>query len=459
MTSTAQGAHSQNGMKLIPPLVTVIASFALAYWMFSFMACLMGGWTGVFVCGVGLWASMVVCAMTFMGYWWHEPFKGIQINIREPTQTFSKMSYEFDPAHMEGSMGCSAFVMMFYIHFSTIFVKIEMAIHEFMGHNMVRAEEHCDEQGETDIPVGMMAQEMNHGKVTLFYCIGAERGLGYPEGFRMLWKLLVYNCFPKGLQMAFICWIEASFIVQNRIMSLHPKLYDCAFAEGTKWVFAWHMLEETEHCWDSVQDLLETTSLPWRIVIWAVCWILLPVLMITQPLIEGFLYGWKTFKRDPMTLLKSLAFLFAMNVPMLFGLQACSFLHLILEMRPSDYCYEDTYEQWEEKIYEPYAKKHFEIKYRQDPHHHIRRRTTLAKGRSSSSQPESANESMTQNAAEEQAPAIMKAAAYLARHRNELYKKMQAEMKTFGMSEEQINDTEFPRMMQKFLEVDGKKRQ
>jgi hypothetical protein len=275
------------------------------------------------------------------------------------------MDYTINPENL----GRSVFLQMFFYQFSALLVNFELEIHYAMGDDQERA----DEEGDNAACEGMMAQEMNHGKCQLLYSRSAEKYLGYPAGYRRFWKLMVYNA-PMPLLQSFVAYIEASFIVLNGFLADFPFMYDCMWAQP-KWVFAWHCLEETEHCWDSVQDMLGRTDFASRLIIWTLGWILLPVLMLPLALMEGLVYGHKALK-SPGTLLWSFSMWLFFVPAFLMTCQACSCLHIMLGMRPSDHAYWNSVTKVYQEIYKPYE-HHFKITHSQKPDEHVIRRVSV----------------------------------------------------------------------------------
>lgn len=129
-------------------------------------------------------------------------------------------------------------------------------------------------------------------------------------------------------------------------------------------------MEEAEHCWDSVPDLLVQTSLQARIGVITLFWLLYPV-SVAQPLIEGCIYGWRTLV-NPLKLVSSLFLYFTADQLQTF-MQNHSVLCLtVLGMRPSNKAYEHARSRWAETHYLRVADK-FKVTHTQEPHHHLRK--------------------------------------------------------------------------------------
>jgi len=106
------------------------------------------------------------------------------------------MSYDIDPA----DLGINPFGAAFGWNFSALGIALEASIHMFMGNDIQRAAM----DGDNTACAGMMAQEMNHAIGQLFYSRTCEKRLGYPEGFRQLWKIVLLKMFSIKFKAAFL---------------------------------------------------------------------------------------------------------------------------------------------------------------------------------------------------------------------------------------------------------------
>ena len=351
---------------------------------------------------------VAICvARYWKGYGYHDgtQFEGITIHVREPIQKFVNMNYTFTP----NDLGYCVFLQLFFCQFSSLLVPFELGIHSAMGNDIQRIVEHTstttsttndnngnDNNDTNNKPAavynceGMIAQELNHGKCQLLYSRSAEKSLHYPCGYRRFWKVFM-NSIPLCLSQAFVCYFESSFIVLNGFISEYPYVFRHMFPTSTIWMWSWHFLEETEHCWDSVQDMMDKCDVLSRFIIWSLGWFLLSVQMWPLALIEGIVYGYQAILFPPAdkSRIQILCWTFGMWlfwVPnFLLVCQACSFLHIICGMRPSDDAYFTTRDNMYNNIYKPYEPM-FKITHVQSPYQHLmKRRSTRISTTSSTS--------------------------------------------------------------------------
>ena len=343
----------------------------------------------------------ILVAIRWKGYGYHngKQFEGITINVREPHKKFVNMNYEFNP----NDLGYCVWLQLFFCQFSSLLVPFELGIHSAMGNDIQRIIEHTsassnqdttDGNNDTNKQVvvtnceGMIAQELNHGKCQLLYSRSAERTINYPCGYRRFWKVFM-NSIPLGLSQAFVCYFESSFIVLNGFISEYPYVFQHMFPSNTIWMWSWHFLEETEHCWDSVQDMMEKCDVLSRFIIWSLGWFLLSLQMWPLALIEGIVYGYKAILFPPadksrlQIILWTVGMWFVWVPNFLFVCQACSFLHIICGMRPSDEAYFTTRDNMYNNIYKPHEKL-FKITHIQSPYQHLMKRRSTRISTSSS---------------------------------------------------------------------------
>jgi len=358
----AESAMARSLPSLLPPLATLAVSACALLCGLKLLVEQMGGIN--FLIGfLGLFATSIGIAMFEWGYGWRPAFEGITVNVREPYSKFSGMTYNFDPSNF-GTW--NVFTQLFFVHFSAILVPIELFIHEAMGHDHDRAEDDCDNL----LPEGMMAQEMNHGKCQILYSKAAEEQLGYPAGWRRLWKIILFDVMPLSLRRAFIAYVEAGFIVLTNFCGRCPASIDVVFAEP-RWVWKWHLTEESEHCWDSVPDMMAHCGVGWRLFMWSAAWLLMALLMFPMATFEGFIYGRKTILKNPLSLPCSLVMLFLFFGPLLFLMQACIGLHIVLGMRPSDEKYHSVCKNMKDKVFSELTSQ-FRVTHVQRPKEHLK---------------------------------------------------------------------------------------
>jgi len=255
--------------------------------------------------------------------WYESKYKGQQINVREPHVGFWKMPYDIDPQEV----GTNPFGAAFFWHISSVIIPAEAGIHMFMGNDLQRA----SFNGDNKACIGMMSQEMNHGTAQLFYSRACEKCLGFPEGFRLLWKIALIKIFPMELRAAFLLWIESTFlVVQLAVKFLRIE----RIAGEPVWLYAWHIMEESEHSWDYVQET--NPKIPWiyKAIIQLVSGPLVFVLWI-QAILHALWYGMRTFRKHPSRLVTGLL-VHMLFLQILIFAMALSFLEMLLGMRPDE---------------------------------------------------------------------------------------------------------------------------
>mmetsp|Transcript_8541 Transcript_8541/g.14825 ORF Transcript_8541/g.14825 Transcript_8541/m.14825 type:complete len:517 (-) Transcript_8541:225-1775(-) len=307
---------------LLRPLSNLLLAMWLGYYVIKqmilgFGATAMGNFVAAY------FFALAVFCWVFFGYWWYPPFRGQIINVREPHVGFGKMSYSLGT-----DKDYSIFWQMSWTHLSAFLVPFELCIHIMMGKDIDRTKDGSFESCE-----GMMAQEMNHGKAQLLYSRNAEKNFGYPPGYRKLYKAILFS-LPNAVSLSVVACLESIFIPVTGIFSLQPWLFETMWGES-KWLWSWHLCEESEHSWDSVPDALSRSN---ALILWIVYPIFAAfVFLVIGPLsvIEGFLYHWRDLIKNPVALFFStcklmLAILFAS----LFVVSV--FLQVLLRQRPSD---------------------------------------------------------------------------------------------------------------------------
>lgn len=195
-----------------------------------------------------------------------------------------------------------------------------------------------------------MAQEMNHGKAQLLYSKAAERDFNFPAGYRKIYKWILMNA-PSQVSLTIVCFLESGLVMYNALLASNPWIFKVLYPdEKMQWLWAWHLLEETEHCWDSVEDSLERTN---TIYLWTICPLLSVYFMMlfsACSLVEGVLYAPLSLL-NPFDLIPNICtwiFGFTIVVP---SIIANNFLRLILRMRPNDKVYTKTSKTLRETIY------------------------------------------------------------------------------------------------------------
>jgi len=333
--------------------------------------------------------------------WYESKYKGLQINVREPHVGFWKMPYDIDPAEV----GTNPFAAAFSWHISSVVIPAEAGVHMFMGNDLQRA----SFSGDNTACIGMMTQEMNHGTAQLFYSRACEKCLGYPEGFRLLWKICLYQIFPMKLRAAFLLWIESTFVVVQ--LALKFFTVEQIFGEPA-WLWAWHFTEEAEHSWDYVQET--NPKVPWiyKAVMWLIAGPLIFCLWI-MAILQGIWYGKATFWKHPSRLVTS-PFMHIIYLQILLFAMSLSFLEMILGMR-----LDDIYEVALHGMYKRFEEyKHlFKITHTQSPGSEHLRKVGEMPPRSS--------------------------IANFQEARKSLYGEIREKMRKSGMSEKEIRRTSF----------------
>jgi len=298
--------------------------------------------------------AMIVCIVHFKVWWYKGKYKGNVIYVRQPHNGFAKMNYDINPAEV----GTNPFGAAFWWHISSALITIEGCIHLFMGNDLQRAAV----DGDNSLCLGMMAQEMNHGTAQLFYSRGVERSLGYPEGYRQIWKYLLLQVTPTNLRAAFLMWFEASGIILQLMMYFLPMTFEQIVGEPS-WLYTWHFMEEAEHSWDYSHEVRARLPIFDITIMWIV---MVPVCLFlwVQAFLQGLWYGLPTFKKHPSRLITAPVFHLTVFLQMLIFMLSYSFLEMVLGMR-ADKAYEWARDGMA-RAYEPY-KHHFEITHTQAP--------------------------------------------------------------------------------------------
>jgi len=303
-------------------------------------------------------ATTIFCIFFFKVWWYKEKYVGHEINVREPHKGFSKMNYDVDPAEV----GTNPFGAAFFWHFSAILITNESCIHLFMGSDLQRAAVN----GDNTYCLGMMAQEMNHGIAQLFYSRGVEKSLGYPEGYRQIYKYLLLKLISSNLRAAFMTWIEACGLQIQLMVRYLPIKFENLAGEPA-WVFSWHFVEEAEHSWDYSHEMKERIPTSDFFILWLVM-VPICVYLWTQSILQGLWYALPTFWKHPSRIVTAPLFHITLFVQMLVFMISYSFLEMVLGMRVNN-AYVDALDGMLED-YEPY-KHFFKITHKQapsDPH-------------------------------------------------------------------------------------------
>mmetsp|Transcript_5524 Transcript_5524/g.8429 ORF Transcript_5524/g.8429 Transcript_5524/m.8429 type:complete len:371 (+) Transcript_5524:294-1406(+) len=309
---------------------------------------------------------MTMFCVWFLGYAYRCPSKGITINVREPNISFGKMNY----SHQKSAIAPSLFFNFAWIHLSSFVVPFELCIHVAMGHDLSRIED----EGGAEACEGMMAQEMNHGKAQLLYSKAAEKDFNFPAGYRKLYKSMLMNS-PSQLSLAIIAYLESSLVMYTTLLASNTWIFEFLYPDKKmQWLWAWHFMEETEHCWDSVEDALGRSNAP---LLWMVCPITslyFLVVFSTHCLVESVLYA-PLQLLNPLALIPNLCtwiFGFTIVAPSMIVNNA---LRLLLRMKPSDDVYTKTSKSFRETIYlEICGDDMFKTTHVQIPHKNIKHR-------------------------------------------------------------------------------------
>merc|ERR1719233_704812 len=174
---------------------------------------------------------------------------------------------------------------------------------------------------------------MNHGVAQLFYSRGAEKHLGYPSGYRTLWKIVLIKIFSYQLRAAFFTWFEIFSMTFHLIYTFFPSI-KCEHVFGKPyWLWSYHLMEEMEHSWDSVKDIKPKVPFIYKAV-WYVLTIPLMATLWTQAILQGFWYGRRTLLQHPSRLFTGLFIQCTVWIQAMFFVLAITFCEMILDMRP-----------------------------------------------------------------------------------------------------------------------------
>jgi len=267
--------------------------------------------------------------------------------------------------------------------------------------------------GDNTQCMGMMTQEMNHATAQLFYNMAAEQCCGFPEGFRLLWKTLLLKVASSNLRAAILTWIEVSFFVPEMMIYFFPIKVHHIFGEP-KWLWTWHLMEESEHSWDYTSEMGKRISWFYMAFIWIV-FVPFTSYVWVMSIIQGIYYGFWTFAKHPTRIVTATLFHFTVFVQVIMAMLALSFLEMVLGMRP-----DKIYEKCCTKCREEFAEyKHlFKITHKQSPSEPLKK--LVYKGHPSR------NSVLSVKAG-----------------RESLYVKVRDMMSTYGLSEQQIRRTSF----------------
>jgi len=347
---------------------------------------------------------ILICIFIVKEWWYKEPFEGLKIHVREPNRGFDKMSYEINPAEV----GTNPFGAAFAWHFSTVVIPLESAIHLFMGNDLQRA----SMDGNNEACVGMMTQEVNHGTGQLFYSRGVEKCLGYPVGYRTLWKIIMIRWIPREWVAAMILWIEVANMSFHLSLTLLPIKLEQILGEPI-WLWTWHLMEESEHSWGYVHET--GGKIPW--IHKAVTWVVMAFGMLTfwtQAILQGLWYGRATFWKHPSRLVTGSFVHFAIFSQLLLFAITLAFMESLLGMRP------DKAYQWSQsgisKEFETYSHL-FTITHTQAPGGHLIEKPKKMPPRSS--------------------------IVGVGKERQRIYSKVMEMMKSTGMTDKEIKRTSF----------------
>jgi len=354
---------------------------------------------------LGDFVACIFISIFLMKVWWYkEPFKGIDINVREPHVGFAKMPYKVDPAEV----GTNPFGAAFAWHFSSFLVPIEAAIHLFMGNDMQRA----SQDGNNEACIGMMTQEMNHGIAQLFYSREVEKCLGYPKGYRSLWKTILIRYLSRKWAAALLVWIEIAFMPFQLAVTFLPIKLEHLFGEPA-WLWNWHFMEESEHSWEYVHETSPKIPFLYKAVTFFV--VAFGILCFwVQAILQGLWYGSATFHKHPSRLITGLFMHVTFFAQCLLFAITFTLLESILGMRP-----DEAYQWARDGLSCEFAEySHlFKITHTQRPGGHLIKKTKTMPPRSS----------------------ILGVQV----ERQRLYNKVREMMKTRGMTEKEIKRTSF----------------
>jgi len=272
--------------------------------------------------------NLLLWMVFLVGYckiWWYkETYTGNVINVREPIVGWDKMQYDVDPSEL----GEKPFGTVFFWHLSSVVIPMEAVIHMFMGSDLQRA----SVNGDNTRCMGMMTQEMNHASAQLFYNRAAEECCGYPEGFRLFWRTMLLKVASSNLRAAILTWIEVSFIVPQLFVHFTSLKPSDLFGEP-KWLWTWHLMEESEHSWDYTREMGDRISRFYMVLIWAI-FAPFTTFVWVMSLLQGFYYAFWTFVKYPTRIVTGTLFHCTVFVQMMMCMVAISFLEMVLGMRP-----------------------------------------------------------------------------------------------------------------------------
>lgn len=334
---------------LCTPIIWIGFSLWFAY---NFVVPIIVQFSWILLANVAFW--MIFLAAYLKVWWYKTPFKGLHINVREPHVGFAKMDWDFDVS----DIGQNIFGAAFGWHLSAVLVPAESSIHMFMGNDIQRAAV----DGDNTSCIGMMTQEMNHGIAQLFLSRGCEKSIGYPIGYRQLWKIVLIKIFSIKFKAAFFMWFEIFSSVFHIVYAMTPIKTKNLFGKPY-WLWSYHLMEEMEHSWDFVEDI--RPRLPW---IYRLAWYLisfpLMIFLWTQGFLQGLWYGKETCWQNPSKLVTSVVVYFVVWIEIMLFVLALSFMEMILGMRP-DQLYVRSKKGMSDDFDE--FKHHFKITHTQSP--------------------------------------------------------------------------------------------
>jgi len=280
----------------------------------------------------------------------------------------------------------------------------------------------------------------------LFYSKAAERDLKYPAGYRRLWKIIFFDIWPLHLRQAFVLWVECDFIASIEDITSMPQTFDKL---PNAWALKYHLMEEAEHCWDSVPHLVANCPLGWRIFCWLLMWPFAATTKFALPIIEAFIYGYKAIFKKPMQFLLSLLLYVPLSALQIFQTQANTLMAMVLGMRPADEVYHGARQAWEEKIYSSVADQ-FIVTHIQEPHQHVHENKPKGKAKFRAAvdaviAAEKIAFAFHAPGPEQKKPPLtkQKSITALGEYRRSLYDKTVQELIDYGMTLEEIAETPF----------------
>jgi len=305
-----------------PPIIWLCVSGYV--WKLVFLPLVIAYWPLV-VANASIWLVFLIVNVKV---WWYEgDFKGTDINVREPLVGWENMPYDVDPAEL----GASPFGTVFFWHLSSVVIPMEACIHMFMGSDLQRA----SVNGDNTQCMGMMSQEMNHGSAQLFYNRAAEQCCGFPEGFRLLYKTLLLKYASSNLRAAVLTWIEVCFIVPQ-IFVYYTSLKPSDLFGEPKWLWTWHLFEESEHAWDYTREMGSRISYFYLVLIWAI-FVPFTSFVWVMSILHGFYYGFWTFVKYPSRTITATLFHCTVFFQMIMAMNVISFMEMVLGMRPDKF--------------------------------------------------------------------------------------------------------------------------